>query len=107
METIIDQLDKFREQRHDAAEAKYSEILQRFDNPKPGDAEALDNAMILLKLDRHVLEHDIHVVQRYRAYMRESESAETGEAREQAKKDAQGIRNGSKTLFQAIPEEKK
>ena len=53
-ETIIDQLDKFREQRHDAAQAKYSEILQRFDNPRPDDAEALDHAMIVLKLDRRV-----------------------------------------------------
>jgi len=36
--------------------------------PFPEMPKALDNAMLDLKINPHQLEHDIHLIQRYRAY---------------------------------------
>jgi hypothetical protein len=106
VETIIDLLEEYREKRHEAAQRRYSEIVQRFDSPRPGDAELLDQTMVELKIDHHQLEHDVHLIQRYRIYLHDSTKAETQEAREQAKKDAEGIRQGSRILFLSLEDAK-
>jgi hypothetical protein len=100
MDTIIEKLQAHRKEQHDAAERVYSEILQRFDNPQDGDAEKLDGAMRQLRIEIHELEHDIHLVQRYREYL--AESRKPGDAGRQAKFDAENIRKGHKRLFMTV-----
>jgi hypothetical protein len=106
MATITEQLEDYRNTRHEAAQHRYSEILLRFDALKPGDIDVLDKAMTELKVDMHQLEHDIHLIQRYRGYLRDSKEAPTNDAKQQARIDADGIRNGTRSLFLALDDGK-
>ena len=105
MESVLEQLRQLRRQRHDSAEKTYSEILLRFDQPREGDARALDAAMIELHFDEHRLEHDVHLVQRYREYLEAAK--QQGEAARAARKDAEIIRRGNRTLFLSIADQAK
>jgi hypothetical protein len=96
MEPIVEQLQRLRQRKHEAAVRQYSQIINRYDQPLDGDAEALDLVMHELHLDLPHLQSDLRVVQQYRAYLK-NEPGTHG-----CKKDAEKIRCGNKHLFIAI-----
>jgi hypothetical protein len=98
MDTVVDQVEVLRQQRYDVARRKYSEIVLRFDAPRPGDAEVLDRVMCELKIDLHELECDVHRVQQYRQYVAAKNRCETEPSRD----DADCIRRANKRLFMAM-----
>jgi len=100
MEPIIKQLQEYRDQRKEDAELRYSQVVQRFDDPKPGDAATLDEVMEELDIDLNELESDILLIHQYRAYLgrkgEENPSARGGE------EDAENIRKMHPRLFLAM-----
>lgn len=101
METVLDQLQALRDKRHEAAQRVYSEIAMRYDKPRPGDAEALEQAMRELHIDMHHLEADLHLVQQYRTYLEAEAKSAPG-----CEHCAQDIRHGNKALFMALDDER-
>jgi hypothetical protein len=74
METIVDQLNKLREDRYQQALHTYSELMLRFDQPQPGDAEKLDQATTQLNYDLHHVHNDMLLIERYWQYVASDKS---------------------------------
>lgn len=100
METIVEKLKQLQARRHRDAQRVYSEILLRFDEPRQGDAETIEKAMKELKIDDHRLEHDIHLIVRYRGYL----NGDGNPATKGGEKDAEDIRKGHPDLFMFLDE---
>jgi hypothetical protein len=103
MEPIIQELQEYRDRRRKEAERKYSEIVLRFDDPHPDDAQGLDEAMRELNIDQHELESDIQLILQYRAYL--GQKGERNPNIRGGKEDADNIRRMHPRLFLAMEQE--